>query len=196
MDAHVNADARGNKIAFVSHCVLNQNAKVRGIATHPAAIRPIVDLLLANDVGIYQMPCPEMLYLGAMRWGSVKDQYNAPMFRRHVQRIAEQIADQAEDYVRNGYQVLTFVMIDGSPVCGLRKTPQPETKDQAWGGMHRYLPASRLAPEPGVFCETLRAEIAKRGLERIPFVSIPEVPDVGSLETALPAIAAALQGGA
>ena len=36
---NVNDDARGNTILFVSHCILNQNAKVRGIATHPGAVR-------------------------------------------------------------------------------------------------------------------------------------------------------------
>lgn len=186
-------DARGGRIAFVSHCVLNQNAKVRGIAIHAAAIKPIVDLLIGEGVGIYQMPCPEMLYLGTTRWGQVKDQYASPMFRRHLVGIASQVADQAEEYARGGYEVLAFIMIDGSPVCGLNKTPRPE-EGRAWGGMHRYLPASRLAPEPGVYCEILRAEVARRGLGSVPFVGIPEVPDIGSIEAALPRIAAALKG--
>jgi len=191
----VNADARGRRIAFVSHCVLNQNAKVRGIAIHPAAIRPVVDLLLEHDVGIYQMGCPEMLYLGAMRWGHVKPQYDTPMFRRHLQGMAEQVADQAEDYVANGYRVLTFIMIDGSPVCGLGKTPQPAGEGQTWGGMHRYLPGSRLAAESGVFCTILRAEIERRGLGGIPFTALPEVPDIGSIEAALPRLAALIKAG-
>ena len=43
-------DARAGKIIFVVHCLLNQNAKVRGIARYPAAVRPIIDLLLDNRV--------------------------------------------------------------------------------------------------------------------------------------------------
>ena len=60
------------------------------------------------------MPCPEMTYTGTMRWGHVKVQYDSPMFRRHYQRLADQVMDQAEDYRRNGYKVLGFVMVDGT----------------------------------------------------------------------------------
>ena len=165
---NVNDDARGNTILFVSHCILNQNAKVRGIATHPGAVRPIVELLLERGVGIYQMPCPEMCYLGAMRWGQVR---------------------------RGGYQVLGFVMVDGSPVCGLRRTPQPAIEGEMWGGMTRYIPTQYFAPGQGVFCEILRAEAARLGLTDVPFVSTPEVPDAGSFDEALRAIRALLPGG-
>lgn len=191
-----NADARARKIAFVSHCVLNQNAKVGGIAQYPAAIRPVVDLLLEHDVGIYQMPCPEMLYLGTMRWSQVRDQYNSPMFRRHVLDLASQILDQVEDYRRSGYRVMCFIMIDGSPVCGLRKTPQPAQAGQVLGGMVHYLPEVALGDGPGVYCEILQAEVLGRGISDIPFVSLPEVPGVGPMEEALAAIQRALRDAA
>ena len=89
MASDVNADSRGGKVIFVSHCILNQNAKVRGIAVFPGAVRPVVDLLLDHGIGIYQMPCPEMTYLGALRWGQVRDQYDSPMFRRHCRALAK-----------------------------------------------------------------------------------------------------------
>ena len=49
-------DKRAGKLLFLSHCMLNQNACVRGLASQPAVIREIVDLALDNDVAIYQMP--------------------------------------------------------------------------------------------------------------------------------------------
>ena len=119
-------DKRGGKVIFLSHCCLNQNAKVRGIARYAGAVTPLVELLLEEGVGIYQMPCPENSYLGNMRWGMVKDQYNNPMFRRHCRRLAQEVVDQAENYLQCGYQVLGFVMMDGSPVCGLNRTPAPQ----------------------------------------------------------------------
>ena len=61
-------DRRAGKLVFLSHWMLNQNACVRGLASQPAVIREIVDLALDNDVAIYQMPCPEVSYLGSMRW--------------------------------------------------------------------------------------------------------------------------------
>jgi hypothetical protein len=63
-------DARSGRLIFLSHCLLNQNACVRGLASQPAVIRDLVDLLLAYDIAFYQMPCPEVTYIGSMRWGA------------------------------------------------------------------------------------------------------------------------------
>jgi hypothetical protein len=45
-------DQRSGKVIFVSHCVLNQNSKVRGLAQFPGAVLPLVSLLLDNGIGI------------------------------------------------------------------------------------------------------------------------------------------------
>jgi len=185
-------DKRSEKILFLTHCCLNQNAKVRGIAEYPGAIRPLVELLLEHGVGMYQMPCPEMTYLGNMRWGQVKDQYNNPMFRRHCHRLAEVIVDQAENYRQCGYQILGFVMMDGSPVCGLNRTPRPKDREVMWGGMSWYVPESEYAPGKGNFCEVLQEELGRRGLDDIPFVASPEFDEVGTMEEALQQIKALL----
>jgi predicted secreted protein len=184
MDAKVN-DSRGRRVIFVSHCVLNQNAKVHGIANYQGTIREVVDILLENDVGIFQMPCPEMSYLGAMRWGYVKAQYDTPMFRRHCNLIAKQVVDQVEEYRRANYQILGFIMIDGSPVCGLKKTPWPAEPGQIWGGMVWYIPKQQFVDDRGVFCVSLQEEAARRGLSDIPYVSVPEVHEAGSFKEAL-----------
>lgn len=178
-------DARGGKLVFVSHCILNQNAKVRGLAGSPAAIMPVVELLLANGVGIYQMPCPEMSYLGAMRWGQVRDQYDSPMFRRACEAMATTVLDQVEEYSRSGYRVLAFLMIDGSPVCGLRAIPQSAVAGQVLGGMNRYLPQTHHVAGAGVYCQALQAEAQRRQLSHIPFIGIPEVPEAGLFEDAM-----------
>jgi predicted secreted protein len=181
-------DRRGEKVIFLSHCILNQNAKVRGIAEYPGAVVPLVELLLEQGIGMYQMPCPEMTYLGNMRWGQVKDQYNNPMFRRHCLRLAEVIVDQAENYRQCGYQVL----VDGSPVCGLNRTPRPKDPDVMWGGMAWYVPESAYVPGKGNFCEVLQEALQQRGLDDIPFVASPEFEEVGTIEDALAQIRALL----
>lgn len=182
------SDNRSGKIIFLSHCCLNQNAKVRGIASYPGAITPLIELLLEEGVGIYQMTCPEMTYLGNMRWGQVKDQYNNPMFRRHCQRLAETIVDQAQNYRQCGYHILGFVMMDGSPVCGLNLTPRPKNLDIMWGGMTWYVPESEYVPGRGNFCEVLQEELKQRGLDDIPFVASPEFDEVGSIDEALASV--------
>lgn len=52
---------------FVAHCVLNQNSISDGTACFPGCIPEIVDTLRAPDVGIVQMPCPELHCLGLDR---------------------------------------------------------------------------------------------------------------------------------
>jgi len=182
------SDNRSEKIIFLSHCCLNQNAKVRGIASYPGAITPLISMLLEEGIGIIQMPCPEMTYLGNMRWGQVKDQYNNPMFRRHCKYIVDTIVDQAENYIQCGYQIVGFVMMDGSPVCGLNRTPRPKDSNVLWGGMTWYIPESEYLIEKGVYSEILQEELKKRGLENIPFVASPEFDEVGELDQALDAI--------
>lgn len=179
------ADARGGKLIFLSHCLLNQNACVQGIASEPAAIRSVVDAALDNDVGIYQMPCPEMTYYGSRRWGQVKAQYETPMFRRHCQQIAEQLLDQVEDYRATGHRIVGIVMRDGSPTCGLHRACVAADERQIWGGMVWQAPRQRFADTRGVFCETLIAEAERRGLVDLEFFALPEVPEAGDFAAAL-----------
>jgi len=185
-------DKRSQKVIFLSHCCLNQNAKVRGIAQYPGAIQPLVELLLEAGVGMFQMSCPEMTYLGNMRWGAVKDQYNNPMFRRHCLRLAEGVVDMAENYLQCGYQVLGFVMMDGSPVCGLNRTPRP-SGGSLWGGMAWYVPESAYVAGKGNYCEVLQEELQRRALGHLPFVASPEFDEVGSMAASLANIRALLR---
>ena len=182
---HPTDDRRSGRIIFISHCYLNQNAKVRGIARYPGVYQPLFDLLVESDVGIFQMPCPEMGYLGAKRWGQVRDQYDTPMFRRYCQDLAEGVVDQAEDYSKGEYRILAFMMVDGSPVCGLKRTPQPAVEGERWGGMVWYLPEQHFIEGQGVFCEILQRDLMQRGLGEIPFLSLPETDEVGPMGEAL-----------
>lgn len=179
-------DARSGRLIFLSHCLLNQNACVRGLANQPAVIRELVDLLLAHDIAFYQMPCPEVAYLGSMRWGQVKKMYATPMFRRHCRQIAEQICDQVQTYRDNDHEVIGFVMRDGSPTCGLNCAAVAADDDQVWGGMVWHAsPLQRFGDTAGVFTEALKAEATQRGLQDLRFLNLPEVEEAGSFQEAL-----------
>ena len=60
-------DARGRRVLFVAHCILNQNAISDGTADFPAAHAEIVRAALDAGVGIVQMPCPDVWWLGVVR---------------------------------------------------------------------------------------------------------------------------------
>ena len=60
-------DGRSKKVVFVAHCFLNQNSISDGTAIYPAANKDVVDFFLNGDIGIVQMPCPEICCLGLDR---------------------------------------------------------------------------------------------------------------------------------
>ena len=172
-------DKRSRKILVVSHCILNQNARVFGLAYYPGMIKEIVNVLRKCEVGVVQMPCPELTYAGLLRWSQTKDQYDTPPFRRHCRQIASNIADQVEEYSRNGFKVLAILGVDGSPTCGV-----DETSTGYKGG---YLP--KLAPSeeakfigaPGILIEELQSELNERKVE-VPIKGIRDTRAVQDAE--------------
>ena len=80
------------RVAFIAHCLLNQNAKVLGGAKRPAMWEPVIDLLREHGYTIRQMPCPELAFGGAKRFWWVREQADTPLFRQHCRRIARVVA--------------------------------------------------------------------------------------------------------
>ena len=60
-------DVRSKSVIFVAHCILNQNSISEGTVSNPAQIKEILELLTPSEVGIIQMPCPELYCLGLDR---------------------------------------------------------------------------------------------------------------------------------
>jgi predicted secreted protein len=57
-------DGRGRRLIAVIECVLNQNARDTDSANFPAMNWALLNLCREYDVGIVQMPCPEIACLG------------------------------------------------------------------------------------------------------------------------------------
>ena len=60
-------DGRSKKVVFIAHCFLNQNSISDGTAVYPAMFRNVIELFMKADIGIAQMPCPELCCLGLDR---------------------------------------------------------------------------------------------------------------------------------
>ncbi|MBN1945633.1 MAG: DUF523 domain-containing protein [Bradymonadales bacterium] len=168
-------DNRGRKLVAVAHCLLNQNAKVQGLAAYPGVFEPLLPVLSECGVGILQLPCPEMIHLGPLRplGTDTYEQYDSPAYREVCQAVAEQVAVQLATYQNAGYRVLFILGIDGSPSCSVTRVPHL-TADGS----------GRLEAGSGIFMEILSAEIGRRGLG-IPVVGLPETPEAGDLGRAL-----------
>ena len=147
-------------VAFVAHCLLNQNSKTDGGARCPGIYSPLVDLLRERGWRIEQMPCPEHAFLGMHRFWLVKDQADTLAFRRHCRRQAKVVAGAIAVHVERGTDVVV-IGVEGSPSMGVRIT----SSSADWGGRpDKGDDDYPLVPGRGIFSEELVAELAERGL--------------------------------
>lgn len=113
---------RSRNIVILCHCLLNVNSKVVGLAGSPGCSRKLVSGILDSGAGIIQLPCPEMTYLGPLRWGMTREQYDTSGYRRHCRELLLPILSQIVDYRRSGYTIERVIGVDGSPSCGVART--------------------------------------------------------------------------
>ena len=144
-------DGRSQKVAFLAHCLLNQNAISDGTAVRPAGFPEMLSYLLEPGVGIVQLPCPELLCLGLDRGdpqGAERPVVveNTRIRRAMAQaepsrRLAQLVEDtmtQLLEYRRYGFQVVGILGANRSPCCGVDTTSQD---DQEVPGMGVFLEA-------------------------------------------------------
>jgi predicted secreted protein len=147
-------------VAFVAHCLLNQNSKV-GDGAHCAGVySPMVDVLRAKGWRIEQMPCPELAFAGLNRFWAVREQYDTAAFRRHCKRLSAAVADVIAVRVEQGEDVV-LIGIEGSPSMGVTIT----SSDPQRGGRPEWPDGSpELVSGEGIFVEELRAALESRGI--------------------------------
>jgi len=147
-------------VAFVAHCLLNQNSKV-GEGAHCAGVySPIVDVLRARGWRIEQMPCPELAFSGLNRFWAVREQYDTAAYRRHCQRLAVAVADVISLRAGQGEDIV-LIGVEGSPSMGVRVT----SSDPERGGRPRWPDGTdEHAGGEGIFVEELRLELQRRGI--------------------------------
>lgn len=147
------------RIALLSHCLANQNAKVAEYEVAPGALSGVLDLLRAEGFAIQQMPCPEMTFLGCSRWWQVRAQYDTPGYRRHCRAVAHSVADVLSAQGGERCADLVFLGVDGSPSSGVGITDDGTD----WGGRPEPR-AVRLVPGRGVWTGVLVDVLRERGL--------------------------------
>ncbi|SMP43393.1 CD3072 family TudS-related putative desulfidase [Anoxynatronum buryatiense] len=108
---------RKKQLLLVAHCVLNQNAVIRDWERAQGGFNQLVQAMLAENLGIIQLPCPEFTFSGEGRPPRTKDEYNTPAYRTLCRRLAQPVVEQAKEYQRQGYIVRGLVGIGESPSC-------------------------------------------------------------------------------
>jgi len=189
-------DARGRRVVFLSHCLLNENTRYLGGACVPGCRPEVLQRCLEGQLGIVQMPCPEQRAWGGVLKRSLLAGYGLkqrwpllylirrPLLalfrwrtRRAYSRLARQVAAEVADYLDSGTQVSAIVGVDGSPTCGVHVRID---LDAAFERVAR-LPVERLTCPvlnaelracavggDGLFVEALRGELRRKGVD-VPF---------------------------
>ena len=168
-------DSRSHRIAFVAHCLLNQNSKVAGLASHSGVFTPLIPLLVDAGIGIVQLPCPEFVHLGPSRpvGTDTVEQYDTPEYRAACLGIAERAAATAVSYTEAGCETVCVLGVEGSPSCGVSRAPRLVAR-------HRC----ELRPGMGIFVQALKDQLSAAGLN-IPMLGLPESEQAGDLPSAL-----------
>ena len=128
-------DKRSKKLILLAHCILNQNAKLDKCAHYPGTIKEISEILIDSGVGLIQIPCPELHYLGLDR---KVEKGTDPTVEEEDSRIATQMSEergisvckiivvnliyQIDEYLKNGFEIIGLIGINGSPTCGVELT--------------------------------------------------------------------------
>jgi len=144
-------DRRSGKIAIVAHCILNQNARVQGLAERPSAITEITEFLNRNEIGIIQMPCPELMYAGVLRLPQTKEQYDNRAYRELCRKIANEIASQIQEYKKCKIETVFVIGVNGSPTCNVKKTDSNNSKQKV--------------REHGILIEELELALSKKQIK-------------------------------
>ncbi len=155
------SDARSRRVVFVSHCILNSNTRADGHAGVPGVNQRVLELLMQLNIGVVQMPCPEMMCLGLDR-GDVRGGERPVLFENtriragmNSNRSCEvmdamigQVTAQVDQYLEHGFNVLGIIGINRSPTCGVDTTTvnNEEVKGE------------------GVFIERLRKALEAKGI--------------------------------
>jgi predicted secreted protein len=142
----------------VIECIINQNARDAGAAIFPAMDWPILSLCKQYNVGILQIPCPEISFLGPARkrqpGQSIRDALDTDAGRDCCRKLSIDVANRIEDYTNQGYRILAI--LGGNP-----KSP----------GCAIHCENADLLPNSGVFMQAFQDELRARRIE-IPFKGI------------------------
>lgn len=175
-------DMRSKRVIFVAHCVLNQNSISDGTADYPSANADVVHALLEAQVGIVQMPCPELCCLGLDRGNilgaespvvventRIRREMQQPSVAARLTVLVEQVMLQIFEYHKHAFEILGIIGINRSPCCGVDTTSFDN---------------SEIAGQ-GVFIEAIKEAMTKANFS-IPIIGIKSTSDaIASVRTLL-----------
>lgn len=149
---------RSYRCVFLSHCILAQIVRAEGLAKYfPAAIKPVVQWCLDNDINMIQMPCPETHCSsgGLGRQPHGKKWYEEHGLRDTCKEFAKNQAAYAKQLIDAGANILAFIGMEFSPACATTYLNRGPVIYRA----------------KGIFIEELQIALRNAGLD-LPFIGV------------------------
>ncbi len=147
---------RSRKVVFVSHCLLNQNVYPIYKERYPGAVKELLQILAESDIGIVQMPCPQIDFFSEIeRERKPKSFYDTKGYRKYCRKIAKVILKQIENYLKSNYKVLGIIGVEFSPTCGVYQIEN----------------GNKISPGKGIFIEEFEEEMRKKKFQ-VPIVGV------------------------
>jgi predicted secreted protein len=121
-------DGRSMKVLFAAHCILNQNARHVDCADFPSMMKPLMAAIQEKEIGVIQLPCPELMALGLGRdrdvppLETVREAIDLPDARKRLEPLVEQVLYQIREYRFQGFRIVGILGKNGSPSCGVETT--------------------------------------------------------------------------
>ena len=162
-------------ILIVSHCFLNTAAKVKrfkeqAVFEEESLRRDLLKTAADRGIQLIQLPCPEFLMYGAVRWGHTYEQFDNAFYRSRCRELLAPVMLELKEYLAHPeeYRILGVLGIDGSPSCGVKYTCRGD-----WGGefsgrdITPVIKTVHMEEGSGVFMEVLHEMLQENGI-RLP----------------------------
>lgn len=154
------------KLILLPHCVLNPFSIIHGCQNNQTLAMEMITMAMKHDIGIIQLPCPEMTLLGAKRWAQSFEQYDTPWFHQHCEKLAAFVVAQVENHNSDGVKLMATVGIAGSPSCAIFETTSADYAGLVPGmnDAPEALPKSTKVPRQGHFIHILQKQLHQANL--------------------------------
>jgi predicted secreted protein len=147
---------RSKKIIFVSHCLLNQNARPIGGEKYPGSVKDLLEIFAEAGIGIVQLPCPQLEFNGGLnRKLKSKNAYDTKGYRKFCHKVTSRLIKQIENYIKKDYKVIGILGVEFSSTCGV----------------HQVEDGRRNVPGKGIMIEELEEEMEKKNFQ-VPIVGV------------------------
>ncbi len=145
---------RSKRVVFVSHCLLNQNTRAKGMSKAQGGVKELMDLFSEAGIGIVQMPCPQFEANGGLDWRPKKS-YDAKPYRTYCKKLSSNILQQVKKYMSKNYKVLGIVGVEASATCAV----------------HQTVSGGKKSPGKGILMEEIEEAMRKKNFQ-VPLVGV------------------------